>query len=144
MTGMRKACLRKALTKPAEVFPQFLFIMQNYFRGAMEHDVIIPVYEGARVGFITDAALSFCVTITKLKASAFIRDSSVEQKQDSVAPVHMFTVELEEVLAFWYAFDHVRQICHATALPLREKGLVSTSANDCINLLVKLALTLRE
>lgn len=43
---------------------------------------------------------------------------------------HVFTVQLEEVFAFWHTLDHVGQVCHTAALALRQKGFMPACRAD--------------
>ena len=38
------------------------------------------------------------IAVAKLETSAFIRDTAIKEEQYRIAPVHMLTVELEQLL----------------------------------------------
>ena len=102
-TGISGRC--RPLTRPnrntvtaIEKLLQFLFVPQHNFRRTMEHHIIKPINERSGVRLIPDAAFPLRIAVAKLETSALIRDTAIKEEQYRIAPVHMLTVELEQVL----------------------------------------------
>ena len=90
----------------------------------MEHYIVIAVYEATGIGFIADATFALGIAVTQLKTGSLIGNTPVKEEEKGITPVHMGTIQPEQILSLFHSVDEIRQVGYTSACLLRQKNLM--------------------
>lgn len=90
----------------------------------MEHYIVIAVYEASGIGFIADATFALGIAVTQLKTGSLIRNTPIKEKEKGITPIHMGTIQPEEILSLFHSVDEIRQVGYTSTCLLRQKNLM--------------------
>ena len=103
----------------------------------MEHYIVIAVYEASGIGFIADATFALGIAVTQLKTGSLIGNTPVKEEEKGITPVHMGTIQPEQILSLFHSVDEIRQVGYTSACLLRQKNLMPARFQNIGNVALK-------